>query len=207
MHCSGYNYVYFKPVKALSFSYFNPNSTVEKTNATFAPLLAQLDALKATTLTYSYSVSETTWSGPGGVAATYALDDGSVPITANGGSLMSSRLLPRSAWEKDPAAWLSFLKNLDSGGATGVLGHVVSGMKVHENKNINVALLPAWRTTENHAIVLAPGSLTDTYEELEAKKEKLRTLTKPLRDLTPNGGAYLNEVCLMSLVSIIWMLV
>lgn len=172
----------------------NPDSTVEQTDAVFAPLLAQLNALKNLAATYTYKVSETTWSGPGGIAATYALDSGNAPGTPNTGALMSSRLLPRSAWEKDPAAWLSFLKSLDAGGATAILGHLVSGGKVHENKNLDMALLPAWRIAENHAIVMAEGSLTDTYAELEMRKERLRKLTKPLRDWTPGGGSYLNEV-------------
>lgn len=189
---SGYYYAY-PYAKSFNFKYYHTEADSEKTKAVWAPIVAELDQLKAAgKATYTLTTNSSSWSA---VALRFAADDGvNFEYSPNTGAIMSSRLLPRETMENDPAAWLAAMKSATAKGVGAFLGHLVSGGQVHRNKDLNMALLPAWRTAISHFIAIGTSQVTDTQEQMAQKKAALREATQVIRDLSPNSGSYMNEV-------------
>lgn len=189
---SGYYYAY-PYAKAFNFKYYHTEGDLEKTKAVWAPIVAQLDQLKGDgKATYTLTTNSSSWAK---VASRFAADDGvNFEYSPNTGAIMSSRLLPRETMEKDPAAWLAAMKSATANGVNAMLGHLVSGGQVHKNKDLDMALLPAWRTAISHLIAIGSSLVTYTPEQMAQKKAALRAATQVFRDMSPNSGSYMNEV-------------
>ncbi|RNJ53474.1 hypothetical protein D7B24_001763 [Verticillium nonalfalfae] len=114
--------------------------------------------------------------------------------TAGNSTYLGSRLLPKDVLEGDQDALKSALET--AGGPTGglsaflVAGKGVANAKPRGGGN---AVHPAWRKA---LIKLAVGSMGFPPFNKTAESEAIETLTthfEPLRQLTPDGGSYVNE--------------
>ncbi|KAM0519041.1 hypothetical protein ACHAPE_004034 [Trichoderma viride] len=114
---------------------------------------------------------------------------------AGGSTYLVSRLLDGEALTGDSEALKNALQEVLSSGSTGSMAaYMVAGKGVQEAvpRGGSNAVNPAWRTAYIHALngeSFAPLNSTDE----DRAKAVLDKNFQPLRDLTPGGGAYINE--------------
>ncbi|PON29066.1 FAD binding domain-containing protein [Trichoderma gamsii] len=115
--------------------------------------------------------------------------------SAGGSAYLVSRLLDGEALTGDSEALGNALQEVLSSGSKGSLAaYMVAGKGVQEAvpRGGGNAVNPAWRTAYVHALngeTFAPLNSTDE----DRAKAVLEKNFQPLRDLTPGGGAYINE--------------
>ncbi|KAF7333170.1 Fad binding domain protein [Mycena venus] len=115
-------------------------------------------------------------------------------IYAQPDMLVGSRLLPRSLWE-DPEQLKSLqstIRSIVEEGTTAV--DFIQRPTLEVAGNPDNAVLPAWRNTERHFVVVVP--LVDGQSEEEALKNQDIITTEfipALKKLTPGSGSYNNE--------------
>ncbi|KAH6684650.1 hypothetical protein B0J14DRAFT_527517 [Halenospora varia] len=119
--------------------------------------------------------------------------DNNGPLTAGGDTLLGSRLIDAETLTKDPAKLATALEG--AGGKVGLGMFLVGGKGVANKASDYNSVNPAWRKALVHAVLAVDWPPFDVAEK--AKQESLLTnsYVKALRDLTPNMGAYVNEVC------------
>ncbi|KAJ7270498.1 hypothetical protein C8J57DRAFT_1435497 [Mycena rebaudengoi] len=109
-------------------------------------------------------------------------------------TISGSRLLPQSLWE-DPAQLKSLqstIRSILDGGAVAV--DFIQRPTLEVAGNPNNSVLPAWRNTARHFVVLLP--LIDGHSQAEALNNQNRITTEfipQLKTLTPGSGSYNNE--------------
>jgi hypothetical protein len=170
------------------YVYDQPNGTTE---SLVAPILAKLDALNGTTVSYSSKITQhpsyfTAWN------AISQHEDVAVAAPSLG-----SRLLPASALTNDTQHLARVLQDL-SHVTDGLLGMTLELYLVANNDTTMIketSVTPAWRDAVLHFIVTSGFPDWETYEQA---KPILDVMTKEkvgaLKALAPNSGAYLNEV-------------
>lgn len=175
--------------------YFLGNSTFDfygltaygKTGAEVAnilsPFLASLGDL-GLPYTVNYTTSATyvdhynTYFGP--------LPYGNLDIST---SQYGGRLIPRSTIEHNLTEFMTAVRNITSNDVkiSGV------GLNVSSTAGFN-AVLPAWRTTLIHMILITPWSFTAPWSDMIALQEKLTYEIEPqMQDVTGVSGVYMNE--------------
>ncbi|KAL7922893.1 hypothetical protein ACQKWADRAFT_326522 [Trichoderma austrokoningii] len=115
---------------------------------------------------------------------------------AGGSSYLVSRLLDGKALTGNPDALNNALREeLISGTLASMAAYMVAGKGVQDAKprGGSNAVNPAWRTAYVHALNTESFAAFNSTDEDRAKAI-LETGFQPLRDLTPGGGAYINEV-------------
>jgi hypothetical protein len=132
---------------------------------------------------------------------------GSIATTPNapvgfttGNAIMSSRLISRSA-SLNITNWECILPLLFAQGAI-LEPFPVLGGQVSKNKNLDMALNPAWREAVMHFSILDGKS--DSYRsvsEVNGAFERMMMESLPLiEDMSVDGAAYLNEVLISVLL-------
>ncbi|KAL4748730.1 hypothetical protein BDW72DRAFT_205342 [Aspergillus terricola var. indicus] len=110
----------------------------------------------------------------------------------NGGG----RFIPRSLLDSGFDGLTSSLWTiLDSGEETVISGVSVNATLRHDHKHLQPenSVHPAWRDAAISLVVALPFTYTDWPVNLERQDLITRTLLPQLEELTPGGGAYLNE--------------
>ncbi|KAJ7268345.1 putative isoamyl alcohol oxidase [Mycena rebaudengoi] len=108
--------------------------------------------------------------------------------------LIGSRLLPQSLWE-DPVQLKSLQTTIRSILEAGTVAiDFIQRPTLDVAGNPDNAVLPAWRNTARHFVVIIP--LIDGHSEAEALTNQHRITTEfipQLKTLTPGSGSYNNE--------------
>lgn len=169
--------------------------TLNTTQAALAPLMSALLAIDPSRKLFFYDLALKSVPYASFVAV-YVADNGTADATSES-YLMPSRLLPREAMEKDPAAYLAAMKKVYGDGVGKLmLGNLVAGGQVARNRGLSMALNPAWRRAVTHMIVMYFFPATTPSDVLEVKRQELQRDFQAFRDLSPGSGAYINEVWL-----------
>ncbi|KAL5042256.1 hypothetical protein BDW71DRAFT_211380 [Aspergillus fruticulosus] len=162
-----------------------PGGTREECERVLGPVIA---ALGEGNLTYSYSVDEFATFNEGFEAMTPAhnLTD------LNGGG----RFIPRSVLDSNFQGLTSTLWSiLDSGDDYVLSGVSVNASLPDHDPDIRPAnsIHPAWRDAAISLVVALPFTYTEWSLNLERRRIITQTVLPRIEDLTPGGGAYLNE--------------
>ncbi|TFK40206.1 FAD binding domain protein [Crucibulum laeve] len=150
------------------------------------PLRTKLNAL---CINYTFSTTSYSNIRSATLAADAMVGELQVSIYQFGG-----RLLPRSLWESNDtlASLLGVLKGIVDDGAS--ILDVAIRPTLDAAGHPHNAVLPAWRESERLLLPILPW---DDYASLEQMHLLAHKLTwdygEPLRALTPDSGAYLNE--------------
>ncbi|KAJ6467330.1 hypothetical protein C8R45DRAFT_1019750 [Mycena sanguinolenta] len=108
--------------------------------------------------------------------------------------LVGSRLLPRSLWEdlETLHSLQSTIRSILEGG-TAVVDFILRPT-LEVAGNPNNAVLPAWRNTERHFVVVIPLVDGQSQKEFLDNQDRITTEFIPeLKRLTPGSGSYHNE--------------
>ena len=174
---------------ALSFNVLNfPGKTKAQVNTIIQPLTASLSKLG---ISYSLNITSfptfiqhfNNYFGP----LPYAVDASA--------QLSGSRLIPRSVVLDNNKALTATLQNITSSGQFYVAGLGISApLSLSSNFPTTNAVLPAWRTTLLHLLIVAEWNFTAPLSDNLALQARLTDEIVPsLESLTPGSGAYLNE--------------
>ncbi|KAJ7239892.1 hypothetical protein C8J57DRAFT_1372268 [Mycena rebaudengoi] len=159
-----------------------PNLSSTDAALLIQPFLTTLDALD---IKYTHSLV----TKPGFLSASQSLADITVGTGQFGG-----RLLPGSLWT-DPQSFARMtrvIRNIieDGGSCFDVALH--PSLQVAGNPNNSV--LPVWRDAERLFIPVLPWDDFASWDQILQQRAKITwKFDEPLRRLTPNSGAYLNE--------------
>ncbi|KAJ5622745.1 FAD/FMN-containing dehydrogenase [Penicillium lividum] len=156
-----------------------PGGSKEKLQEIMAPLLAGLNQAN---MSYSYYIDEfPTWY------SSFQTMSPDVNITqAN----LGGRFIPRSLIDSDSGSLVERFLTIVSYGAV-VSGISVNASRSRDDKSAPTnSVNPAWRDA---AIDIVVGTDTNQNYNIEAQKLITEVLLPELEDLTPGGGAYLNE--------------
>ena len=182
----GYTYTYFSSAIANgSFSMyplFGPNMTVPQIHTILEPLLQKLNDLK-----FPYKYNTTTYNS-------YFDAFNNAFRTWTIGSVLSSRLIPRSTIEQDGKKFVETERKIWDLGATMV--HITFNANPQHVVDPNNAVLPAWRQSDIHMVAGfgAEHGATSDYPLILEQQANLTNLALPaLYDLAPDSGAYINE--------------
>ena len=121
---------------------------------------------------------------------------GPLPYAVDASAQVSgSRLVPRSVVLKNNKALTATLQEITSGGQFFVAGLGISApLNLSSNSPTSNAVLPAWRTTLLHLLIVAEWNFTAPLADNLALQARLTNEIVPsLEALTPGSGAYLNE--------------
>jgi hypothetical protein len=102
----------------------------------------------------------------------------------------ASRLIPKSVVKNNNAGLNNALRNITLQGSQ-ILG---LGLNVSRVKNVDNAVLPAWRDALIHATLTTTWNSTAPWSKMQADQDKLTNEWNPmLKALTPGSGSYMNE--------------
>ncbi|KAL7266287.1 hypothetical protein RUND412_011172 [Rhizina undulata] len=165
------------------YLYNRPNGTAEKI---FKPIQEKLDSLSIGVNSYSQATSHPTWLE--------AYEAVSSPIPVGSNTILGDRLLPRTAFEGDQAALKGALIGfVPTGSSDGFTGHLVAGGQVVKNKNLDMALNPAWRDTYVHLVVNRVWDDSATDVEKAKVVEETAANVHAFDSLAPRVASYFNE--------------
>lgn len=163
--------------------FFAPNKTVAQYERLVAPLFANLTALK---IPYTINTTFHTSFLPA-YEATFGSADQRVGTAA---ALPGNRILPASNWNNASirASTISALKQAISRGVGVNIYHQAPANPPHILNSVN----PAFRTEAS--LVIAISKRTTSDDQLgAAARELTEDILGPLREVSPEGGAYGNE--------------
>ncbi|KAF2204847.1 FAD binding domain-containing protein [Delitschia confertaspora ATCC 74209] len=163
--------------------FFATNKTVAEFEALVAPLFANLTALK---IPYTINTTYHT-SFKSAYDATFAPQDQFIGGALN---IPGNRILPQENWANASirADTLSAIKKAVSNGVGLMMYHQTPANPPKILNSVN----PAFRTEASQIIAIGMPVATD--EQLgEAARHQTDDMMKPLRDVSPGGGAYGNE--------------
>jgi hypothetical protein len=166
----------------------SPDKTVESANATFQPILSLISSHEGV----SSFVSEISESQPPTEEA--GTSTGQAPV-------LGSRLIPKSLLNnvtasRQVAEILANATNIDIAGQKfigGMLACLVAGGKPSKIPSIPNSVHPAWRDAVWHMMVIHVFEEGSPKSLIDALFEAVTRSIEPLRELTPGGGAYMNE--------------
>ena len=121
---------------------------------------------------------------------------GPLPYSVDASAQVSgSRLIPRSVVQQNNQALTAALQELTSTGKFLIAGLGISApLNLSSNTPASNAVLPAWRSTLLHLLVVAEWNFTAPLSENLALQAQLTNVIVPsLEAITPRSGAYLNE--------------
>ena len=119
------------------------------------------------------------------------------PEATGGLELFGSRLIPKALLQnptsrKEVVDVISTVQKRTTP-ITNIEGHLVAGGPPVSHSS-DSAINPAWRTACLHMLVFAPLSENSTQAEIQQIKNTITNdLVEPMRQITPGGGAYMNE--------------
>ncbi|KAF8598983.1 FAD-binding domain-containing protein [Ceratobasidium sp. AG-I] len=117
----------------------------------------------------------------------------STPVSAGTNTALSSRLIPRSLFKPSTTAALvnaTVEAIMRAGGVAAV--YLVTPFSYPDPK-LQTSVTPLWRTAVWHVVTLIDWPWDGGLAGAKAAYAKASDAIKPLRDLTPGGGAYQNE--------------
>ncbi|PYH43024.1 FAD-binding oxidoreductase [Aspergillus saccharolyticus JOP 1030-1] len=110
---------------------------------------------------------------------------------------IASRLLPRQAYHDDAVRQRNFLAHKDAvANGFSIAGFHLTGKGRAVAPPTNNAVLPAWRETLTHAIVIGQWNSTADWKTVERTSSALTKWMQALRDLG-SSGAYMSEADLL----------
>ncbi|KAF8165978.1 FAD-binding domain-containing protein [Crassisporium funariophilum] len=103
--------------------------------------------------------------------------------------VLATRLIPADNFDDEKLidAMINAMLESDFGQILAVTPFAFKGF------DTGTAINPAWRTSVWHGLMSNFWNFNSTLPERVAQYQKLTTLWTPVRQLTPNGGAYYNE--------------
>ncbi|WEW56366.1 hypothetical protein PRK78_001809 [Emydomyces testavorans] len=168
--------------------FFANNNDVSSVDKAYAPLLSSLKKIPGLNVTYE------TEQLPKTTDIYKPLFQGADETGT--ASIIGSRLISRKFFEsKDgPSNLISMLQKLKHEPGVPVFGHLVAGGQVAKNRDIEIALNPAWRKALVHVVVSRGWSKDTPLTEQRAIQSNLTNVEVPLlKNLEPDMGAYVNE--------------
>ncbi|KAJ5456356.1 hypothetical protein N7530_011630 [Penicillium desertorum] len=157
-----------------------PGGTATLFDSLYRPLIAFLEQNK---IQYTYYVND---------FPTYydAYQTMSPPINITD-QLPGGRLIPRSVVEQNLPDLNTIFRNIVERNA----GFLISGVMVNSSRVAypDNSVNPAWRDALMNVVIGAPFDYTDWDGNVARKQLITDKLMPPLEELTPGGGAYLNE--------------
>jgi hypothetical protein len=162
------------------YHYNTSNATLEKAWKPVRDLLDEHDDLAS----YSFENFTTpTFFELWNASTAQALEPVASPV------LLTSRLLSNRALTQD----VSLVAQVFEKASPVLLGHMIANEK---NRGLDIALNPAWRDTLVHMVAPTAWSDGDPPGTREFRLGWLRTIqARALKQLDPDSGAYVNEVC------------
>ena len=166
----------------------SPNSSQEQVTSMLKPFTTELDKRQ---IKYSLNITFfptflehiSTYFGP--------LPDGIFPVA----QVTGGRLVPRSVVQQNNQALTTAVRNMVQDG-TFFLDFValnVAHTRVGNSPSSN-AVLPAWRDTVFHVVVVSTWNFTEPFASMLAVEDRLTDEIVPyLERITPGSGTYLNE--------------
>ncbi|KAF2450272.1 FAD-binding domain-containing protein [Karstenula rhodostoma CBS 690.94] len=117
-----------------------------------------------------------------------------------GNTLIASRLFQRYNYADDPSisSMHAAIRSTVEEGGYDIHGQVMSPM-LSVSGNPNNAVLPAFRTAIMHTQAYEPNAwwdgtiVVETFEAQAKRHDRLQLYMQRWRDITPGGGAYMNE--------------
>lgn len=184
-----YSTLYPTPTGGFLFSmapFFAPNKTADETNTLLSPWYDQLSSLNISidpVVTPGDSFFEA-WE------ASFLLE-----TVGNTGQL-GSRLFPRENFVDEDlfnSTFEAIRENSESGYA--FLGFNLAPT-LEAGGNPDNSVNPAWRGANLHALSYASWNVSTPVDEIESIRSNFTNgAMQKWRDITPDSGAYLNEVC------------
>lgn len=165
-----------------------PNGTIEEL---ISPITERLDPLNGSSILYTSAIQSerdffTMWNS----------SIGDEPV-AVGGAALGSRLITAEGLTKDPQYLARVLQNI-SAPAEGSAPPVLQPYMIANNNSeaeAEVSATPAWRDAVLHFIVSEGFNDSDTFQEAKPIIDRVTfQRTAALKSLSPESGAYLNEV-------------
>jgi hypothetical protein len=109
------------------------------------------------------------------------------PVAAGGG-WMASRLLTRRALTEDLGAVAKTFEKI----GPSIAGHLIGNDK---NRGLDIGLNPSWRDAVTHIVVVSEYNDSDPLEIQQKAKDEVQSIKAySLKQLSPESGAYFNEV-------------
>lgn len=182
---SGYHFMFGPPVSPTiavsgSFSIFgSPNGTARQLMDPVADRMAEIDGVNFTMAVTSSSSFFGSWNSSIGYEA-----------VGTGSAVLGSRLIPAHPLETDSKRIAQIFHNLTEGGL-GVQFYAVANSA---NRDLEVALNPAWRDAVIHAITVNSWPDGAAEEVIQAGYDNVTYNTAmQVKGLAPESGAYHNE--------------
>ncbi|KAJ5787630.1 hypothetical protein N7457_002620 [Penicillium paradoxum] len=105
--------------------------------------------------------------------------------------LIGGRLIPRTVVDHNLSGLVTMFRNVVERNA----GFLISGVGVNSSRTVHPdnGVNPVWRDATMNIVIGAPFDYTDQRANRDRQHLITDTLMPPLEELTPGGGAYLNE--------------
>ncbi|KAJ5248565.1 FAD/FMN-containing dehydrogenase, partial [Penicillium chermesinum] len=159
-----------------------PGGSKQDLQSIMSPLLGKL---KQENISYEYSIQDfPTWY------ASFEAMSADVNVTEDN---IGGRLIPRSVVDNQTEALLDRFREIADAGAV-LSGISVNASLVHRNQTLPPnSVNPAWRDAAIDIVVGKPLSKTNHTLNVQYQEEITNSLLPKLEEITPGGGAYLNE--------------
>ncbi|KAI1319651.1 FAD-binding domain-containing protein [Xylariaceae sp. FL0255] len=156
---------------------FGPNLTTSHLDQLLQPVLSDADRFG---MQYTY---DTTFY------SSFLKGFSAQPVVNVSQLNIGGRLIPRALIESGSSVITAVIRNITSSGA------LFSGVSFNVSQYLadSIAANPYWRDSVMDAVVANYWSYTDSPDNIASINAITRNLLPQMEDLTPKGGAYLNE--------------
>ena len=188
----GVDWDYLYPLGNGSFSFRTrityPNVTADRAAALLGPLYDNLARAG-----FNFSLNRTEL-----IPSPYAPTSLQPASSSNGlsSTRYRSRLMPRANWESDTLWNRTFasIRHVVQDGQYILHGLAMSpSQRVAGSPGRTGAVNPAWRETVLHLAFITTQGTAFTARQATDEESRINSFLKPLRDITPGAGSYMNE--------------